>query len=239
MSTSFPERILAIGAHPDDLEIQMGGTLAKYAKLGCHVVIAVATDGSAGHMLIQPDELAKIRRGEAEESASVIGAEFHWLGFTDELIADDINTRLRFTELIRQARPDIIFTHFPEDYHPDHRTVSKLVFDASFLSGLPNIKTASPAHPDVQPLYYFDTMAGVGFQPEEYVDITEMYETKCKMLSKHASQVNWLMDHDQMDIKETIRLESAYRGNQCGVKMAEGFRTEPAWPRLRTFRLLP
>ena len=235
----FPQRVLAVGAHPDDLEVQVAGTLARYAHMGCHVTMAVATDGSAGHMEIMAEELAAIRKKEAYESASLIGADFHWLGYKDELIADDIPTRLAFVELIRIYRPDVIFTHAPNDYHPDHRTVSKLVFDASFLSGLPNVQTNSPAHPGVQPLYYWDTMGGVAFEPTEFVDISNFFTQKSAMLSKHVSQIKWLMDHDGMDVLSTIRVNAEFRGQQCGVELAEAFRAEPAWPRLRAYRLLP
>jgi N-acetylglucosamine malate deacetylase 1 len=236
---TLPQRILAIGAHPDDLEIQVGGTLARYVQSGCHVTMAIATDGSAGHMEIKADELAVIRHREAQDAANIIGADFIWLGYRDELIADDIPTRLTFVELIRKFRPDIIFTHTPDDYHPDHRTVSKLVFDASFLSGLPNVQTETTVHPGVQPLFYWDTMTGVNFQPTEFVDISDTFDKKKEMLSKHVSQVKWLMDHDGMNVLETIHLNAEYRGQQCGVKLAEAFRPEQSWPRLRTYRLLP
>jgi N-acetylglucosamine malate deacetylase 1 len=232
-------RVLAVGAHPDDLEIQCGGTLARFAKMGAVISMAIATDGSAGHMLILPDELAVIRHSEAKEAARLIGAELYWMGFSDEMIFDDIATRLHFVEVIRKARPDLILTHNPDDYHPDHRRVSRLVFDASFLSGLANITTKSPFHPGVQPLYYFDSMGGIEFQPTEYVDITETFEVKREMLSRHKSQVKWLFDHDQIDILANIELSGRNRGFQCSVALAEGFRPEFSWPRLRTYRVLP
>ena len=233
------KRILAVGAHPDDLEIQMAGTLIKYAQAGCHVVMAIATDGSAGHMLIPADELAEIRKKEASDSAGLIGAQSEWMGLKDELLANDIETRLKFVDLIRKTKPDIIFTHSPDDYHPDHCTLSQLIFDASFLSGLPNVETRFEAHLGVQPLYYFDTMAGIKFQPTEYVDISDVIDKKSEMLSKHESQIKWLKDHDNMDMIKASRIFSEYRGMQCGVPMAEGFRSETSWPRIRTYRILP
>jgi N-acetylglucosamine malate deacetylase 1 len=239
IANNFPKRVLAVGAHPDDIEIQCAGTLASYARIGTQISIAIATDGSAGHMLIPPKELALIRKREAQESASEIGASFFWLGYGDELLFEDIQTRMTFVEVIRKARPDAIFTHFPEDYHPDHRVTSRLVFDASFLASLPNIKTESPAHLLVPPLYYFDAMGGVNFIPTEYVDITDSFETKRRMLSCHNSQVKWLEDHDNMDVLEVIERAAANRGLQCGVRYAEGFRCEIAYPRLRTYRVLP
>ncbi len=232
-------RVLAVGAHPDDLEILCGGTLARYAQEGHDVIMCVATDGTAGHMIIKPAELAKIREREARNAAKVIDADFIWLGFPDELIFDDRPTRLAFVDAIRQARPDLIITHTPDDYHPDHRTVSKLVFDASFVASLPNIETEHPAHPVVPPIYFMDTLAGKNFHPSEFVDISATIETKRRMLACHESQVTWLKDHDDIDIMEFMNSVARARGFQCNVEYAEGFRSEDVWPRKAPHRLLP
>jgi LmbE family N-acetylglucosaminyl deacetylase len=233
------KRILAIGAHPDDIEISCAGTLAKYANQGVQVSIAVATDGSAGHMIIPPRELAEIRHQEAENSARVIGADFYWLGFVDEMLGIDIDTRMRFVELIRKAKPDVILTHSPEDYHPDHRALSRVIFDASFMSGLKNVETESPYHPGVQPLYYFDNISGLNFHPTEFVDITDTFEVKQQMLACHQSQIKWLKDHDDVDMLFMTETIVRTRGYQCGVKYAEPYRLETVWPRPRTYRVLP
>lgn len=232
-------RVLAVGAHPDDLEVLCGGTLAKYARTGNKVFMAIATDGSAGHMTIPPDELAEIRHEEAKCAAKLIGAELHWLGYGDEMLFEDQNTRLRFVDLIRATKPDIILTHDPNDYHPDHLSVRRLVFEASFISSLPNVKTEHPFHPQVPPLLYLDTATGANFIPTDFVDITEVYEIKQAMLKCHSSQFEWIEDHDSVDLMQYLEIMSLSRGLQCGVKYAEGFRPELAWPRRRPFRLLP
>jgi N-acetylglucosamine malate deacetylase 1 len=231
--------VLAVGAHPDDIEILCGGTLAKYAKQGVKVSMAVATDGSAGHMLIPPEELAEIRHQEARASSQWIGADLFWLGIEDERIFEDLDTRMLFVELIRKAKPDLILTHAPNDYHPDHRVVSRLVFDASFASGLKNIITESPYHPGVQPIIYFDTITGADFLPTEFVDISETYETKQIMLHCFESQLKWLKDHDNVDFLNMVEVQTRARGYQCGVQFAEAFRSENVWPRSRPYRLLP
>jgi LmbE family N-acetylglucosaminyl deacetylase len=236
---NLPKRVLAVGAHPDDLEILCGGTLAKYAQQGAQVIMAIATDGSAGHRLIPAAELAEIRRAEAQAAADLIGADLVWLAFPDELIFEDVATRLRFVDMLRIVRPDLILTHDPHDYHPDHRVVSRLVFDASFVAGLPNIKTEHPAHSGVQPLYYFDNLSGANFLPTEYVDITAAYPVKQQMLACHRSQLEWLRDHDGIDVVEFIDIMTRSRGLQCGVRHAEGFRPELVWARARPFRVLP
>jgi LmbE family N-acetylglucosaminyl deacetylase len=231
--------VLAVGAHPDDIDILCGGTLAKYSKQGVKVSIAVATDGSAGHLVIPPKELAEIRRREAENSAKVIGADFYWLGFVDEMLFENLETRLVFAELIRKAKPDVIITHTPQDYHPDHRAVSQLMFGASFMSGLKNVSTESPYHPGVQPLVYLDTVNGANFIPTEFVDISDTFETKLKMLGCYESQVNWLRDHDNVDFFQMVEVQNKARGYQCGVEYAEAFGSENVWPRSRPYRLLP
>jgi LmbE family N-acetylglucosaminyl deacetylase len=231
--------VLAIGAHPDDLEILCGGTLARCVQRGDSVTMLVMTDGSAGHAEIPAVELAEIRRTEARAAAEIIGAQLVWLGLPDEFVFNDEPTRRLLLNAIRGAKPDLILTHNPDDYHPDHRATSRAVFDASFVMGLPNIVTEHAAHPGVAPLCYFDALAGVGFLPDEYVDITESWETKRRMLEQHRSQVDWLRYHDAIDIFTFMETVAKFRGLQCGVTLAEGFRLAHAWPRLRTHRLLP
>src|SRR5260370_31641242 len=128
-------RVLAIGAHPDDLEILCGGTLARFAARGDAVTMGVMTDGSAGHAEIGAADLAVIREREARAAAAVISADFVWLGLPDEFVFNDEPTRRRLLEAIRAARPDLILTHDPDVYHPDHRATSRALFDANFVMG--------------------------------------------------------------------------------------------------------
>ncbi len=232
-------RILGIGSHPDDLEILCGGTLAKYSLNNHKVIMAVITDGTAGSVEKSTEELSKIRRRESEESAKLINAEFIWIGEPDEFFFENKETRLKIIDLIRQVRPDVILTHAPEDYHPDHSAVSKAVLNASFVSSLSNIKSKHEVHELVCPIYYMDTLAGVNFQPDLYVDITPTFSTKKEMLNCHKSQVNWLKYHDQIDILEFIEISARYRGYQSGVTHAEAFKLAPYWLRIKPERLLP
>lgn len=231
--------VLAVGAHPDDLEILCGGTLARCRERGDHVTMLVMTDGSAGHAQLPPAELAVIREAEARAAAASIGAEFVWLGLRDELVFNDEPTRLLLLNALRGARADVILTHYPDDYHPDHRATSRAVFDASFIVGLPNVVTVNPAYPGVPSLFYFDTLAGQGFLPTEYVDVTGVWSTKAGMLEQHRSQVEWLRHHDQIDIFDFMETMARFRGLQCGVARAEGFRHADAWPRVKPYRVLP
>ncbi len=233
--------ILAIGAHPDDIEILCAGTLALYAGQGHHVTIIPFTSGDRGDLEIPPDELASLRRAESEESAALIGARLHWPGVMDEHVFPDQAQRRLMIDLIRQLDPDIIFTHSPDDYHPDHRYVSQLVFDSYFQKGLPHIP-----HQD-QPacrfggtqVYYMDNIAGIGFTPTEFVDITSVMETKRQMLRCHRSQLRAVSELAGRDLLQVIEIQSSFRGLAGGCAYAEGFRRLETWQRGLTRRLLP
>ncbi len=232
-------RVLAVGAHPDDLEILCAGTLARFAREGHQVTMAYACRGDKGHFQIPSDELASIRAEEASLSASVIGADSIGLGIDDLDVRVERDQVLLFVELVRKTRPDLILTHDPRDYMPDHTVASRLVFDASFIATLPHTKTEHGPHDKVPPLYYMDTLAGVNFVPEEYVDITETMQTKKEMLGKHRSQIDWLRNHDGIDILEFVEAVARFRGIQCNARFGEAFAPVRVWPRNPTRRLLP
>ncbi|MCS7180097.1 MAG: PIG-L family deacetylase [bacterium] len=230
--------ILAIGAHPDDIEILCGGTLAKCSKKGHNIFMAHLCSGDKGGKDISPSELVKIRKMEAKKSASLIGAEV--LG----PIADDLdlyNTRemrIKVIDIIRYTKPDIIITHSPEDYMPDHIITSQLVFEAAFPATLPNYRTEYPPHELITPIFYMDTLVGLKFQPTHYVDITEFFEIKKQMLLCHESQYKWIKGHHLSDPLNIIETVAKFRGLQCGVLYAEGFRIENVWGRVKPVDLI-
>lgn len=232
--------ILAIGCHPDDLEIGCAGTLAKYAERGDRVIMCHVANGNLGHVVIMPDELRKMRTKEAEDAAALIGAESINIDVGDMHVeASERETINRLIEVVRYAKPDLIITHNPDDYMRDHQQTSQLAFHASFGSSLPHIQTATEAYGEIVPIFYMDTLAGINFVPTEYVDVTETIETKLKMLACHESQIKWMLEHDKIDFIDFVRTCSKYRGLQCGVPYAEGFRQYAGWPRFSTKRLLP
>jgi LmbE family N-acetylglucosaminyl deacetylase len=233
-------RLLAVGAHPDDLEILCGGTLARYVEEGHEVVMCHATKGDRGSFEYPSEEVAAIRDAEARQAAEIAGAEHVSLGISDgEVNAADPAHRRLVVDLVRDAQPDVIITHSPGDYMVDHNEISRLVFDASFLSSLPLLETGKPAHPVVAPIYFMETVTGLGFTPTEFVDVTRTIETKVRMLEAHESQLRWLREHDGVDIVENMRTATAHRGFQCGVRYAEGFAACVTWLRGTTKRLLP
>jgi LmbE family N-acetylglucosaminyl deacetylase len=233
-------RVLAVGAHPDDLEILCGGTLARYVEDGHEVVMCHASRGDRGSFVHTSEEIAGIRNAEARRAAEICGAEHTTLGFSDgEINAADHDQQRAVVDLVREARPDVIITHWRGDYHSDHDEISKLVFDCSFHATLPLYETRLPHHTAVTPIYFMETVMGLGFQPTEYVDVSGTIEKKAAMLEAHASQLTWLRDHDGIDVVEQMKTASRFRGLQCGVGYAEGFVPCLTWLRATTRRLLP
>jgi len=233
-------KVLAIGCHPDDLEIGCGGTLAKYVDFGNEVFMCHVANGDMGHAVIEPEELRRIRTAEAERSGEVIGAkEVINIDVGDlKVNSYDEGTVKKVIEVVRYVKPDVIITHSPEDYMTDHVETGNLVFNASFSSSVPHFASGE-AHGLIAPLYYMDTLAGVNFLPEEYVDVTDTIERKLEAVAKHESQVKWMQVHDGIDFLDFVKTVSRFRGLQSGVKFAEGFRSCRTWPRQTTERLLP
>ncbi len=230
--------VLAVGCHPDDIEICCGGTLAKCVKRGDTVTVCHIANGNLGHVSILPDALREIRIGEAKKSGQLCGITVHTIDVGDlHVDSSNLEQRDKLTNLIKSVKPDFIITHSPNDYMRDHIETSKLVFDASFAASIPHY--ANPGFADITPIFYMDNAAGVNFTPTEYVDITEEIDMKLEMLKCHESQYKWLMDHDNIDYLEQTQSIARFRGIQCGVRYAEGFTREIASLRNTTIRLLP
>lgn len=238
--------ILAIGAHPDDIETMCGGTLAKYASLGHKVFLATATNGNIGSATHSMEEIARIRKAEAAKSAAIIGAEYICLDYDDEMFYEDKSVRMAFINLVRHCQADVIITHNPVDYNPDHELTSKIVNDIAVMIPIAHLKTKEPPCDKIPSIFYFEPVSGMGFIPTDYVDITDFYETKVKMLNCMESQKAWMAANyeslrgDEDKFFDTIRITSEYRGMQAGVKYAEGFvRAMDAFRTHMTERVLP
>lgn len=232
--------VLAIGCHPDDMEINCAGTLAKCVARGDKVTVCHVANGDKGHEIIQPPELRIMRREEAKKAGSLAGIEVVTCDIPDlELYEAKREQRDRVVDVIRATQPDFIITHAPSDYMPDHLAVSRLVFDATFAASCVNYKTGVPGSAEITPIYYMDNLAGVNFIPTEYVDISNEIDLKLEMLECHVSQLKWMRDHDGIDFAEFVKTCARYRGLQCGVNYAEGFTQCLAWPKIKPARLLP
>ena len=229
-----------MGAHPDDIEISCAGTLARYANDGKRVTILTLSSGDKGTFDLPTEEIKKLRTSECRKAAEIIGAE--WIGFEipDGMIIWNETLHTRMIQTIQQVAPDLIITHSPDDYMSDHIETSKSVTNASFYTMCPQFcaEDGRPT-PKVVPVFFMDTICGVGFLPSEYVDITDTFDTKIAMYKKHVSQHTYLEERQNQDFAEVIKTSARYRGFQSGVTYAEGFRRYDVSPRISCARLLP
>jgi LmbE family N-acetylglucosaminyl deacetylase len=229
-----PIRVLALHAHPDDLEFQCAGTLALLREAGCAVTMATMTPGDCGSAEHDAEAIAAIRREEARAAAALIGADYLCLEFRDLAIFNDDESRRRVTEAVRRVRPDLVLTAPPVDYLCDHEMTSLLVRDACFGAPLPNFTTRQwePAPPleRIPHLYFVDPIEGIDRDgspvPTGFiVDVSRVFALKRQMLACHASQRNWLLrQHGIDEYLESQAQWGARRGAEIGVAQGEAFR---------------
>ena len=226
--------ILAIHAHPDDVEILAGGTLAHLARMGHSLTIATFTPGDCGSREWGPEEIAAVRRAEAARSASRIGARYLCLEMRDLAIFNDDPSRRRVVEVLRQVAPQVVLTSSPADYLCDHEAASALVRDACFAAPAPNYQTGAPdpapALAAIPHLYWMDPIGGVDrdgrpVPPDFVVNVEDTFARKREMLAEHASQREWLRRHHGTDdYLDTMELWTRDRGKSAGFSHGEGFR---------------
>lgn len=224
-------RILAIHAHPDDLETLAAGTLALLSGGGHEVIMATLTAGDCGSVSLGREATSRLRRTEAAKAAGMIGAPYHCLGLPDLGVFNDDPTRRHVTEFVRQMRPEIVITASPADYHPDHEAASALVRDGCFAASAPNYQTGRCAPLTAPPhLYFTDPIGGREPDgrkviPDFAVDIGASFEIKRRMLAAHQSQTAWLAhQHHLEDAVSAMAALSRRRGEEYCVTYAEGFR---------------
>jgi LmbE family N-acetylglucosaminyl deacetylase len=224
-------RIMAFEAHPDDIEHFCAGTLAKYHAAGHQVAIVCMTNGEVGSPNLPKAEIAAIREAEARKAAALIEAEVFWMGYPDEFLFNTPEVRVHVIETIRRFRPQIILTLDKDsDYHPDHTTTGQVIWDTHVMVTVPNIETPTPPCEMIPEIYYTDTSAGINFQPEYYVDISDSWETKAAMIACHESQERWCMDQYGVSLIENAKVQSRFRGYQAGCMYAECFRKPKFFP---------
>jgi|SRR5579864_490453 len=240
------KRVLAIGAHPDDVEFMCAGVLALLGNLGYEVHIATLTLGDCGSANEAPETIRQIRRGEAESACRVLGATYHFLDFYDLCIFNDDSANRKVTGLLREVDPGIVITHPPQDYIADHETTSLLVRNACFYGPVPNYKTSQTTRTSAIPhLFYANPMEGLDIfgepvTPQFYVDVSRVFSQKVGMLSCHKSQRDWLRTQHGIDeYVESMRRWSQELGRQVSsisgrdVQHAEAYRQHRghAYPR--------
>ncbi len=231
-------KVLAIGAHPDDIENFCAGTLILLADQGHEIFIAIATKGDIGHPTGTREKIALMRQEEAQASCDLIGAKLIWMGYDDEFLFSNRESRLSFIDAIREAQPDLMFILSEQDYHPDHRIAGTIARDARIPASVPLIKTAFPPA-EVPTTFIMDTYLGQNFVPEGYVDVTSVIERRKEMLAQHVSQVAWMERIFETDMDDDSTRIAKQRGQEAGVPFAEGFQLLGDHPRVGGWELLP
>lgn len=222
--------ILAIGAHPDDVELGCGATLAKEISLGKKVGILDLTKGELGTR-----GSAEIRAEEAKNGAKILGVEIREnLGFADGFFVNDEKHQLEIIKIIRKYKPEIVLCNAIDDRHIDHPKGSKLVSDACFLSGLVKIKTELDGIPQEawRPKQVYHYIQWKNLEPDFVVDVSGFMDKKMEAVKAYSSQ---FYDPNSTEPTSPISnknfLDSVlYRaqdlGRLVGVEAAEGFNTE-------------
>ncbi|MBI1345850.1 PIG-L family deacetylase [bacterium] len=188
-------RILVIGAHPDDCELKAGGVAAMYRADGHHVKFVSVTNGNAGHQSMDPEALAKRRLAETAAVTKMTGIEYEVLDNSDGKLQPTLEARFELIALIRSYQPDLVLTHRPNDYHPDHRVTSTLVCDAAYMVIVPHIVPEVPAlriNPVI--MYLSDNFQRPQpFAPKVVVDVGPVLEQVLDQMTCHESQFfEWL-----------------------------------------------
>jgi LmbE family N-acetylglucosaminyl deacetylase len=199
LQTTFSQdqkiNVVVIGAHPDDCDLDAGGTAILFAKMGHRVLFVSATNGDAGHFNKGGEVLAKIRKAEAAEAGKRFGITYKVLDNHDGLLMPDLKLRLELIRLIREWNADVVIEPRPNDYHPDHRNTAIAIQDAAYLVIVPNIAPETPALKKNPVFLYTEDrfQKPIPFSPDIVVDISEVFEQKIYALAAHESQFfEWL-----------------------------------------------
>jgi len=221
--------ILAIGVHPDDIELGCGGTVLKHIDLGYKVGILDLTQGELGTR-----GSGSLRLEEAESARKYAGAMVREnLGFADGFFVNDKQHKLEIIKILRKYQPDIILSNAIRDRHPDHGNASKMISEACFLAGLLKIKTELDGEEQNKwrPRKVFNYIQDYHIEPNFVVDISEYFERKMEMVLCFKSQ---FYDPNSGGVQtpisskaffDSLRGRALAHGRRIGVQYAEGFTT--------------
>lgn len=194
-SLAQPIRVIVIGAHPDDCDLDAGGTAILFSQMGHAVKFLSVTNGDAGHQSEGGGALAKRRAAEAKEAGQRFGVTYDILDNHDGELEPTLAIRLQIIRKIREWNADIVIAPRPNDYHPDHRYTGVLVQDAAYMVGVPNVASdIAPLKKNPVFLYTYDHFKRPNpFTPDIAVDITSVFDKKIYALDAHVSQFyEWL-----------------------------------------------
>jgi LmbE family N-acetylglucosaminyl deacetylase len=196
----MPSKVaIAIGAHPDDIEFYMAGTLLMLKQKGCEIHYLTLANGSCGSAEYNAAMTRSIRNTEARSAAKILGAHFHPSLTEDLEILYNLELLRALAAIIRDVKPGIVLTHSPQDYMEDHMNTSRLAVTAAFTRGMPNFKTVPPRPAaDYDVTVYHAMTHGLcdplrrRIVPGAFVNTTSVHKTQLKALAAHKSQQKWL-----------------------------------------------
>lgn len=229
--------VLAVMAHPDDIELTCAGTLILLRRAGWDVHLATMTAGDLGSMKHSRAAIAKIRRKEAAASAKILGAGYTCLGFDDLTVTYGEKSKRVVSGLLRAVSPDLLILHSPDCYMADHTESARIAREAAFASTIPNWKATFNGKPTkaagkLPAILYADPIDNIDARgrrvPARFVvDISSVLDTKERMLAAHDSQRSWLREqHGEDEYLLWMRRNGADRARDLkdeAVKAAEGF----------------
>jgi LmbE family N-acetylglucosaminyl deacetylase len=223
---------MAVAAHPDDIEFMMFGTLLRLKQAGWEIHYLNIGTGNQGTDSLPSEEIARVRRGEAQDACQLAGAVFHDSLIDDLEIFYDRGLLARVAAVMREVAPEIVLTHHPLDYMEDHTITARLAVTAAFTRGMVNYETDPPQPTTSQPVALYHAMP-YGLRdnirrdvtPDFCVDISSVIDRKIDLLACHKSQKEWLdvsQGHDAY--LEILRDMSAGVGQKYGdCAFAEGW----------------
>jgi LmbE family N-acetylglucosaminyl deacetylase len=191
---------LAIGAHPDDIEFYMAGTLQQLKRAGYGIHYFNVANGCCGSQKYNARQLARIRLTEARRAAKILGARFHPPICDDMEIVYDLRLVRRVAAVIREVKPTVVLTHPPVDYMEDHTNTCRLVVTAAFTHAMPNFRSIPPRPTEDYDLTIYHCIPHSMVDPlrrpvtpELFVNTTPFQAVKRTALIEHQSQLDWLV----------------------------------------------
>jgi len=227
--------LVVFGAHVGDAELTAGAALAKHTRAGHKATIVHMTAGEKGHPKMAPEEYAKQKRREAEDSAKVLGAHVRFLSYRDAELPVNREVKMAVCDLVRELKPDVVITHWRGSWHRDHVNTYRNVMEGIFYAGLPAVQRGLPAH-GFSNVYFADNWEDpLGFKPHVFLDVTEVFDIYVEAINKHEFARGVFSGFPYIDYYKAL---AVVRGAVAGFKYAQAFMA-PEWAGKRRVQYFP